>query len=263
MTPAEYYEQQNQWRNWNSYLRELPIKETDIVLDMGCGTGQVTSLLAERCLHVIGIDRDFNSLLTAKKNNYSANVSFINSDLNEVSHTEIPLADGIWCSFAAAYFPDFQPVLSNWLRCLKSGGWIALVEIDDLFGHLPLSKHTENIFRTHYSNLREQFTYDFEMGSKLNEYLTTNGLNIIFEQNMEDAELAFNGPASNLVLRSWENRLDRMSRFQNVLGNFLFSQVKTEFINCLEDHNHICNAIVKYVIAFKDRKSACNSSMAE
>ncbi len=255
MTRAEYYEQHNQWRNWNSYLRELPIKGTDIVLDMGCGTGQVTRLLAERCLHVVGIDNDFSLLLTAKESNYLSNVRFINSDLNEISLEETPLADGIWCSFAAAYFPDFQPVLSNWLRCLKSGGWIALVEIDDLFGHLPLSKHTEYLFRKHYSHLREQFTYDFEMGSKLNQYLTTNGLNIIFEQNMEDAELAFNGPASKLVLRSWENRLDRMTGFQNTLGKFLFNRVKTEFIDCLSDGKHKSNATVKYVIARKDLRS--------
>jgi trans-aconitate methyltransferase len=50
MTLTEEYEQQNQWRNWNFYLQELPIRKTDIILDLGCDTGQVSQLLAERSL---------------------------------------------------------------------------------------------------------------------------------------------------------------------------------------------------------------------
>jgi ubiquinone/menaquinone biosynthesis C-methylase UbiE len=252
MTIAEEYEQQNQWRNWHSYLSELPIKETDIVLDMGCGTGQVTRLLAERCLHAIGVDNNPELLRSAEENNNLSNVRFINADLSEISLAELPLADGIWCSFAASYFPDFQPVLSTWLRCLKAGGWIALIDIDNLFGHRPLSSHTETLFRAHYKKLREQLSYDFEMGSKLNHYLAANGLNIILEQNMKDAELAFDGPADSLVLTSWQNRLDRMTGFQNALGNSQFRRIKNEFITCLSDSRHKCNAIVKYVIAKKE-----------
>jgi ubiquinone/menaquinone biosynthesis C-methylase UbiE len=252
MTLAEEYEQQNQWRNWHSYLSQLPIKESDIVLDMGCGTGQVTRLLAERCLHAIGIDHNLELLRTAKENNNLANVSFINSNLSENSRAEIPLADGIWCSFTAAYFPDFQPVLSTWLQCLKPGGWIALIDIDNLFGHNPLSIHSETLFRAHYKKLRDQLTYDFEMGSKLNDYLVANGLTIIYEQNMKDAELSFNGPADNQVLISWQSRLDRMTGFKNALGSNQFERIKNEFLNCLSDNSHTCNAIVKYVIATKD-----------
>lgn len=251
MTLAEEYEQQNQWRNWPSYLSELPIKETEIVLDMGCGTGHVTRLLAERCFHVIGVDNNQELLRIAEDNNYLSNASFINSDLSEINLAEIPVADGIWSSFTAAYFPDFQPLLSTWLEYLKPGGWIALIDINDLLGHHPLSNRTETLFKAHYKKLREQHTYDFEMGSKLNHYSEANGLTIIFEQNINDAELAFNGPADNLVLTSWQCRFDRMTGFQNALGNSRFRRVKNEFIDCIRDSSHKCDAIVKYVIAKK------------
>ncbi len=252
MTLAEEYEQQDQWRNWHSYFSHLPIKGSDIVLDMGCGTGRVTRLLAERCLHAIGIDHNLEFLRIAKENNNLGNVSFIHSNLSENSHAEMPLADGIWGSFIAAYFPDFQPVLSTWLQYLKPGGWIALTEIDNLFGHHPLSIYTESLFRAHCEKLCNQLAYDFKMGSKLNDYLAANGLTIIFEQNMKDAELAFNGPADNQVLISWQSRLDRMTGFKNALGSSQFERIKSEFLKCLSDNSHKCNAMVKYVIARKD-----------
>jgi SAM-dependent methyltransferase len=253
MTLAEEYEKQNQWRNWPSYLNQIPIKETEIVLDMGCGAGYVTRLLAERSFQAIGVDNNQELRRIAKDNNYLSNASFINSDLSEINLTAIPVADGIWSSFTAAYFPDFQPVLSTWLQYLKPGGWIALIDINHLFGHHPLSNRTETLIKAHCKKLREQLTYDFEMGSKLNHYLAANGLTIIFEQNINNTELVFNGPAGNLVLTFWKGRFDRMTGFQNALGKSRFRQVKNEFIECIRDSAHRCDAIVKFIIAKKDK----------
>ncbi|OKS86727.1 class I SAM-dependent methyltransferase [Mucilaginibacter polytrichastri] len=253
MTLTEEYEQQNQWRNWESYLTKLPIKNTDVVLDLGCGVGDVTKLLGERCLQVFGIDHNPELLQSAKRNNNLGNIEFISSDLSQILiNIEIPNVDGIWCSFTAAYFPNFKPVLSNWIKKLKSGGWIALVEIDDLFGHHPLPTETKAFFKSHYKKLYDQLTYDFEMGSKLRNYLVDCGLTVIFEQNVKDPELAFNGLADNRVVLAWQNRLDRMTGLQNSLESFQFIRLKMDFLNCLRDENHTCSALVKYFIAKKD-----------
>ena len=41
-------------------LRKLPIQETEVVLDLGCGTGRLTNNIAKRVINgkVIGIDPD-------------------------------------------------------------------------------------------------------------------------------------------------------------------------------------------------------------
>jgi len=61
MSIVEEYKNQMFWRNWISYIEKLPIKDSDTILDLGCANGEVTKLISERCLQVIGID--FNSEL--------------------------------------------------------------------------------------------------------------------------------------------------------------------------------------------------------
>lgn len=252
MSLAEEYEHQNRWRNWSAYIHDIPVKQTDIVLDMGCGTGHVSYLLAQRCSQVIGIDQNPELLEIAKQNNQTDNVRFVNANLDDVCQLDLPLADGIWCSFTAAYFTDFNDTLSQWLQCLKPDGWIALVEIDNLFGHQPLSSETEAHFKAHYKRLLDQHVYDFEMGSRLKDYAMNNGLVIILERNMNDAELAFNGPASDAVVAAWENRLNRMTGLQKALGFDQFQLIKAEFVNCLVDKKHECSAAVKFIVAKKN-----------
>jgi hypothetical protein len=55
------------------------------------------------------------------------------------------VADGLWCSFTAAFFPTLPLVLAAWARHLQPGTWVALTEIDDLFGHKPLSARTKTL----------------------------------------------------------------------------------------------------------------------
>lgn len=91
------------------------------------------------------------------------NAEFREHDLRPLPDSGVA-ADGVWCSFAAAYFSDLDTVLSAWTRYLKPDGWIALTEIDDLFGHEPLSSETKALLDAY---AREGFAhkrYDFHMG---------------------------------------------------------------------------------------------------
>lgn len=60
MTLANEYTNQNTWRDWTSYIKMLPIKGTDTILDLGCGTGHVSMLLSEQVLKVISTDANTN-----------------------------------------------------------------------------------------------------------------------------------------------------------------------------------------------------------
>ncbi|MFD3004024.1 class I SAM-dependent methyltransferase, partial [Pontibacter toksunensis] len=86
---SQEYKRQSAWRNWNSYVSKLPILPSDLVLDLGCGTGDFSVLLADRASRVIGIDLNKDILEFATKENYRPNVQYLCSDLNKAHETNL------------------------------------------------------------------------------------------------------------------------------------------------------------------------------
>ena len=252
MTIVEEYKNQNSWRNWISCIEKLPVNINDTILDLGCGTGHVAKLLAERSLRVIGIDMNAGLIREAEATNKAFNIQYIVEDLKSLDRLELPMADGIWTSFAVAYFPVFAPLLKTWINLLKPYGWIAIVEVNDLFAHFPVSQSTRNTFKKYYERQRTNNIYDFEMGSKIKDFLINEKMTIIIDENLYDRELAFNGPADKQILVAWENRLDRMAALQNYTGKDQFAKIKDEFLQCLVSEKHFCETEVKYIVAKKN-----------
>ena len=101
----------------------------------------------------------------------------MNVDLVDLNAADFSSVDGVWSSFVAAYFPNFVPVLERWALCVRPGGWLAIVEIDDLFtGHHPLPAETENAFREFMDHACSNDRYDFCMGRRLSEICRAAGL---------------------------------------------------------------------------------------
>ena len=142
MSLAEEYARQFAWRAWPEILGALPPLRGSTILDLGCGAGDLAAELAGRGARVVGFDLD-DGLLEAARSRGLRDAEFRRGDLRTLRAAG-PAADGIWSSFAAAYFPDLAPVLEGWGRLLRPGGRIALTEVDDLFGHEPLDARAKS-----------------------------------------------------------------------------------------------------------------------
>ena len=241
------YKKQADWRNWESYIEQLLINSTDTILDLGCGTGDVTTLLAKRASNVIGIDHNQEFIEFAEHDNKHKNKRYIRKDLKSIEELNLPLVDGIWSSFVAAYFPNFQPILNKWLKLLKLNGWIALVEINDLFSHKLIEEDIEANFKKFYNEQRKNNIYDCEMGKKLKQCFLNKGIEIIFEKNMEDKELVFTGIADGEIVEAWRKRFDRSLFLQKVFGKEYFNYVKDEFLKLLNKKEHYCESKIYFV----------------
>ena len=66
-------------------LNEVAKEKPSMVLDIGCGTGYLTSRVAENVNKCIGIDCSHNSILVAQQNYHNENVSFIETKLEDYS----------------------------------------------------------------------------------------------------------------------------------------------------------------------------------
>lgn len=251
MALIDDYKNQITWRHWESYLDKLPIKSNDVVLDLGCGLGHVTNLPSQKAGKVIGIDMNIELLREAQQSYQGENIQFIQADIKDLTKLNFAPIDGIWTSFTVAYLPDFSLILKSWLNILRPNGWIAIVEVNDLFAHKPLEENIQTSFRAFYKRQLTNKAYDFEMGKKIRPFLLKEGLTIEWDENKEDGELVFNGPADTPILKAWENRFNRMVALQDFFGEDQFQKVKSQFLYCLGSKGHYCETEIKFVIGRK------------
>ena len=217
MTLLDEYRKQFAWRDWQKLLSKCPIVPGQRVLDLGCGPGDIAAELSARGAQVTGIDAD-NELLAAARRQCPTG-TFENQDLKNLQLPENSF-DGLWSSFAAAYFTDFENVLPSWLKLLITDAWICIVEIDDLLGHEPLSKRR----------------YDFKAGRKIRPILEDTGFKVE-EIESADQELSFNGAAQPEIILAWRNRFDRMGGLKTFLGD-RYPDFVEEFTECISSEHH-------------------------
>jgi SAM-dependent methyltransferase len=249
MNLSTEYKRQLGWRPWSKIFDALSPFEGQTVLDLGCGVGDQAAGLVARGAHVIGIDMN-EELLREARARKLPNTGFRRGDLRMPLNLGVA-ADGLWCSFAAAYFPDLSAVLTEWTSHLKPGGWIALTEIDDLFGHEPLSDRRKALFQAYAREALVAGRYDFSMGRKLRDHLERSGFAVSKTLTLEDEELSFEGPARPEVIEAWRNRFERMKPLRDFCGPD-FEHVRDEFLGCLMLANHRSVAKVYCCIATKD-----------
>lgn len=248
MSLAAEYRQQYSWRPWNQILDELPLAPGQNILDLGCAVGDQARALAARGCSVIGLDSN-PELIAAASASSPPRCRFLLGDLRHPPPLGPP-ADGLWSSFAAAYMTNLVAVLKTWAPLLRDGGWIALTEIDDLFGHQPLSERTRSLLQAFAGEARASGRYDFHMGGRLADSLAQAGFTVTRTLTLPDRELSFHGPAAPEVADAWRRRLQRMPGLRRFCPSE-FAQVEEEFLACLSRPDHESMAKVITCIATK------------
>jgi SAM-dependent methyltransferase len=248
MSLSDDYKRQYAWRSWEEIFDILPSIKGHAVLDLGCAVGDQTAELVARGASVIGIDAN-EELLGEAQSRHLTNAEFRVANLRDLSESGI-LVDGLWCSFTAAYFPDLPSVLGSWGTCLRPGGWVSFTEIDDLFGHGPLSARSKSLLDAYAENSLKSGRYDFHMGSRLASHLERAGFTVLSVVTVKDRELAFRGPAQPDVVRAWRTRFERMTLLRDFCGSE-FESVRDEFLDCLVGAGHRSDAKVYSCLAVK------------
>ena len=248
MNLSNEYRPQSGWRAWPKILDALPPVRGQVVLDVGCAVGAQAAEFVARGARVIGVDID-DKLIEEARSRKLPGADFRQADLRTLPDLGV-MADGLWCSFSAAYFPDLPTALTAWSRNLRPGGWIALTEIDDLFGHEPLSPRAKGLLDAYAHDALAAKRYDFHMGRKLKDHLERSGFQVSSVLTVVDQELSFDGPAQPEVIDAWRNRFDRMTLLRRFCGDD-FENVREEFLLCLRSADHRSVAKVYCCLARK------------
>ena len=105
-------------------VRSLALPSGSLVLDLACGTGDLCEELARQGLTAIGVDRSAGMLHAAR-----TSAPLVRGDGLGLSFRDGAL-DGLVCGFALRNFAGLPPVLAECARVLRSGGRMALLEVD-------------------------------------------------------------------------------------------------------------------------------------
>jgi len=151
-------------------------------------------------------------------------------------------------SFVAAYAAHLDSAVARWSECVVPGGWVALVEIDDLFGHQPLPESIGDQIHALYAWSRAAGRYDFQCGHRLAGAARRAGLTIIHEGTLPDDELSFQGPAPTDVLEAWRLRLQRLAGPKIFLGS-RFPEFERTLLDALASPDHRSQTQVFIVVA--------------
>ncbi len=126
------YDYQNnsnfQWEQAMEGLKKFPFNENDKVLDVGCGNGKITALIAKKVPSgmVIGLDISQQMLLHAVSN-FSAdnNLLFLQGDAKSIPFKQ--QFDKIVCFYALNWVIEQEQALRCFKDALKPGGSMLLI----------------------------------------------------------------------------------------------------------------------------------------
>ena len=106
-------------------LELLSIPEGSTVLDLGCGTGNLTAVMAERVGsqgHVVGVDPDGERIKVAREKNAKRNITFQKADGETFPEDQYDL---VFSNYVIHWIENKEPVFQRVHKTLRPGGKFA------------------------------------------------------------------------------------------------------------------------------------------
>ncbi|MBN1927726.1 MAG: class I SAM-dependent methyltransferase [Prolixibacteraceae bacterium] len=99
-------------------VRLLDPQLHETVLDLGCGTGDLTKMISDSCKTIIGFDNSVEMIKTARKN--YPDILFYKADASDFKFNR--KFDAVFSNAVLHWIPDAVPVIKNINIHLKTGG---------------------------------------------------------------------------------------------------------------------------------------------
>jgi 2-polyprenyl-3-methyl-5-hydroxy-6-metoxy-1,4-benzoquinol methylase len=148
------------------YAKSL-LQEGDCIMDIACGSGYGSKLLAEHGCKVLAIDISAEAIKLAKKFNNHKNITFIQGDIVDCKKYAKELLDGIVCFETLEHIESGQEEILNDFKSMLKKGKPAITSI-------PIN-HPDTVWHKRmftfdqrdaiYKDIFEKYDYPKENGS--------------------------------------------------------------------------------------------------
>ncbi len=118
-------------REIESLIRTIGIEANDIVIDLCCGNGSITRIIAEKARRILAVDYSKPLLDLAPKN--LPNVEFFYSDARKFNFNEFNFNKLIWL-FSIQHFTlkESAVILKKAIKSIPKGGRILIADVPDM-----------------------------------------------------------------------------------------------------------------------------------
>lgn len=147
-----------------AWFDSLGFTACNSAVDLGCGVGRTTTLLAEHFApeQLVGLDNSQRLLNHARLQSYTRAL-FVAHDVTQ-SPFPIPPAELLYARFLLTHLANPAQVLSTWAQALKPGGLLLLEDTAALYSEYPDYQRYYQIvaaMQAHYGQ-KQQIGHDFE-----------------------------------------------------------------------------------------------------
>jgi trans-aconitate 2-methyltransferase len=113
-------------RPFHDLLARVGASEPATVVDLGCGPGGLTRVLADRwpAAYVLGVDSSAQMIERAVERAVPGRLEFVLGDVQEWA-PEAPL-DVIFSNATLQWVPGHADLMTRWVESLAPGGWLAV-----------------------------------------------------------------------------------------------------------------------------------------
>jgi ubiquinone/menaquinone biosynthesis C-methylase UbiE len=163
---------------WDAYLSEIEFPPSAQVLDIGCGTGTISRILAQRpgIGRVLGVDPSPIFIAKARELAQSLpNVEFEQSDGRALNLNDESF-DVAVVHQALSHVPEPERLISEAFRVLRPGGWLAVFDGD--YATATVSIVERDFLETCAHAFRANFVHDPWIVRRLPELLQTGGFEV-------------------------------------------------------------------------------------
>lgn len=137
----------------HAYLKFRMPRSGGRAVDLGCGSGVHTALLADHYQEVLAVDLAEPMLALARTRRPRANVRYEHRDLADVTPQMDGQFDLVLSAFTLHHVPDLELALLEMRRLVRPGGQLIAVDVVDVRRQVPRSWFKREAHRTAWADI--------------------------------------------------------------------------------------------------------------